>query len=122
MSRQHAINRQIGVKVRQNLLRTRGIAPVSHQIANNGEERDQLHARSLHTGVGCVAYKFGVRTRTLDVGEDAVALSTQSECEERSADVGCDTGDDDLLLAGCFDGGAEFGVIPGTPDKSARNP
>lgn len=110
---QHAIDRKVSVKVRQNLLGTRSVAPIPHQVAHNGEEGNKLNARLLHAGICCVADEFSVGARAFDVGEDRVAFSAESESQECGADVGGDTRDDDLLLARGLDSVSELSVIPG---------
>jgi hypothetical protein len=109
----HAIHGKVAVQVRQNLLSTRSRTPIAHQVADNREQADQLDARLLHAGVGRVADQLRGRAGALDVGEDGVALGAQRQGEESGADIGHDAGDDDLLLAGCLDGGAELLVVPG---------
>lgn len=112
MPSQVSINRHVLVKVRQQLLGTRSVPPVTHQVAHNGEEGVHLHTSARHLVVSSVAHKLGGGAGGLDVGEDGVAGSAQGERQEGGADVSGDAGEDDLLLAGGFDGGAEFGVIP----------
>jgi hypothetical protein len=107
------INRQVTVKIREELSSTGGVPPVPHQIADNREQANKLDTSLLHAGVGNVADKRGSSTGGLNVGEDGVAFSAEREREEGGAHVGCDTGDDDLGLVGGFDSGAEFGVVPG---------
>lgn len=109
----HTIHGKVTIQVRQNLLSTRSSAPIAHQIADNREQADQLDTCLLHAGVGRVTDELRGRARALDVGEDGVALGAQRQGEEGGADVGYDAGDDDLLLSGGFDGGAEFLVVPG---------
>ena len=108
------VDREVPVKVGQNLLGTRDVPPVTHQVTDDGEHADELDACLLHAGVGRVADELGVGAASLDVGEDGVTLGAERESEEGGADIGGDTGDDDLLLAGGLDGGAEIGVVPGT--------
>lgn len=115
-----SIDGQVPVQVGQDLLGTRDVPPVTHKITDNCEHADELHAGLLHAGVGCVADELRVGTGSLDVGEDRVALCAQREREERGAHIGGDTGDDDLLLSGGFDGGAEVRVVPSTGDELAH--
>lgn len=116
MPSKHTIDGEIRVQERQDLLSTRSAAPVSHQVADNGEERDELYASLLHARVRRVADKLGVRARSLDVCEDGVALGAEGKSEEGGADVGGDACYDDLLFAACFDGGLKLGVVPGTDE------
>ena len=113
MPSQHAVNREISVKVRQQFLGTRGVTPIPHQVARNGKEGNELNARLLHAGVCRVADELSVGAGTFDIGEDGVAFCAEGKCQERGADVSCDTRDNDLLLAGGFDCGLEFWVVPG---------
>ena len=114
----NTIDRHVLVKVRQNLLSTRGVAPVAHQVANNSEERVHLDTSSRHLVVGRIADEFSGSAGSLNIGEDGVACSTEGQGEESSADVGGDTGEDDLLLARGFDSSTELRVIPGTKSVS----
>jgi hypothetical protein len=107
------INRQVTIEIRDQLSSTRGVPPVPHQIADNGEQANKLDASLLHAGVGNVTDKRRSSAGGLDVGEDRVAFSAERESKEGGADVGCDAGDDDLGLVGGFDSGAEFGIVPG---------
>ena len=109
----HTIHGQIAVKVRQNFLSTRSSSPIAHQVADNREQADELDARLLHARVGRVADQLRGRARALDVGEDGVALGAQRKGEEGGAHISDDAGDDDLLLAGGLDGGAELLIVPG---------
>ena len=114
----HTVDREVLVKERKNLLSTGGVAPVTHEIADNGEERDELDTSLLHARVGSVTDELRVGAGGLDVGEDGVALGAEGEGKEGSADVGGDAGNDDLLLAGGLDGGLEFRVVPGAGGMS----
>ena len=107
------IGGHVTVQIREDLSRTRGVPPVPHQIADNGEQAHKLDTSLLHAGVGNVTDKLRSSAGGLDVGKDGVAFSAEREREEGGADVGGDAGDDDLGLVGGFDGGAELGVVPG---------
>ena len=109
-----SVDREVPIKVRKDLLGTRSIPPVAHQITHDGEHADEPNACLLHAGVGRIADKLGVSAASLDVGKDRVTLSAERQSEESGADIGSDTGDDDLLLAAGLDGGAEIGVVPST--------
>jgi hypothetical protein len=71
-----------------------------------------LDTSFLHAGVGSVTDELGRSAGSFDVGEDRVTFSAQRQGEECGTDIGDDTGNDDLLLARGFDGGAELGVVP----------
>lgn len=109
----HSVDRHVAVKVRQDLGGTGGVPPVPHEVANDGEERDELDAGTFHAGVCRIADELSGGTGTLDVGEDGVTLGAEREGEEGGADISDNTGDDDLLLSGGLDGGAELLVVPG---------
>jgi hypothetical protein len=72
-----------------------------------------VHAGVGHLVVGRVAHELGGCARRFDVGIDGVAGGAQAEGEEGGADIGCYAGEDYLLFACGFDGGAERGVVPG---------
>lgn len=117
----HAVNRQVLVEVGQDLASTGSRAPIAHKIANNGEQADKLDTSSLHAGVGGVADELSSGAGAFDVGKDRVAFSAERKSEESSAHIRDDAGDDDLLLAGCFDCSAELSVVPGAERQSVRN-
>jgi len=110
---QHTVGGKVLVKVGEELLSTGGVAPVAHEVAGDAEHANELDASLLHARVGSIADKTRVGTGSLNVGEDGVALGAEGEGKEGGADIGGDTGNDDLLLAGSLDGLAEFGVVPG---------
>jgi hypothetical protein len=112
-ARQHPINRQIAIQIRQHLLSAWRRPPIPHQVADDREQRHELDTRLLHARVGRVADELRGGARALYVGEDGVSLGAEGERKESSADVGYDAGDNDLFLAGCADGGAEGLVVPG---------
>ena len=112
-----SVDGQEPVQEGQDFLGTRGVPPVAHQIADDREHADELDTRLLHAGVGSVADERRVSAAGLDVGEDGVTFSTEREGEESGADIGSDSGNDDLLLASGLDGGAELRVVPCTGGK-----
>jgi hypothetical protein len=118
MSREHAINRHVLVKIRQDLLRTRRVPPVAHQITDDGEERVQLHARPRHLRIRRIAHELGGGSRGFNVGEYSIAFLAEGQGEEGSTDIGRNACDDDLLLAGTFDGRAYIGVVPSAEKES----
>jgi hypothetical protein len=109
---QHAINRQVLREIRHNLLGARRVPPIPHQIADDRKQRHKLHTRGLHARIGRVAQQRRRGARALDVCEDGVALGAERERHEGRAHVGYDAGDDNLRLVGCFNGGAEVGIVP----------
>jgi hypothetical protein len=119
--RQIPITRHILIQIRQHLQTPRRIPPITHQIHRDTEQAHKLHTRGLHAHIRRVSHQSSGSARSLDVGENGVALGAQGEGEERRADVGCDASDDDLRLVGCFDGGAEVGVVPGTTRISCQH-
>ena len=112
-SSHHSVNGQVLVQVREQLLRTGGVAPVPHQIAHNREERDELYTSLLHACVCCVTYELRVSTAGFNVGKDGVALGAEGEGEESGANVCGDAADDDLGLVCGADSGLEVLVVPG---------
>jgi hypothetical protein len=109
---QHAINRQVLCEIRHDLLGARRVPPIPHQIADDRKQRHKLHARGLHARIRRVAQQRRRGARALDVCEHGVALGAQRERHEGRAHIGDDARDDYLRLVGCFDGGAEVGVVP----------
>jgi hypothetical protein len=72
-----------------------------------------MHACLLHTSIR-IRCEFVVEgTGCVGVGEDFVAGFNEGQGEEGGADFGYDAAEDYLVLACCFDGGAEVGVVPG---------
>lgn len=120
-SSEHAVDRQVLVKVRQDLSSTRSRTPIAHQVANYREETDKLDTSALHAGVGGVSDELSGRTGAFDIGKDGVAFGTEGESEESSANVGHDSSDDNLFLAGCFDSCTELRVVPCAGLWSVRN-
>ena len=70
---------------RQHRSTTRRIAPIAHQITDDGEQTHDLHAGARHAVVGDVADEWGRGAGGFDVGSDAVALCAQGEGEESGA-------------------------------------
>jgi hypothetical protein len=112
------VGRHILVQIRQKLLSTRSVTPVAHQIADDSKERVHLDTSSRHLGVSRVANKLGSRAGSLYVGEDGIACCTQREGEESSAHIRGDSSNNDLLLAGGFNGSTELRIIPSTKSVS----
>jgi hypothetical protein len=69
----------------QNLNGTRSIAPVPHEVADDAEEADELHARGRHAVVGDVADELGRGAGGFDVGPDVVAFGAEGEGAEGGA-------------------------------------
>lgn len=103
----------VDVQPGDELLGTGGVAPVAHEVADNGEQADNLDTGVGHAVVGDVADESRVGARGLGVGPDGVALLTQGQSQEGGADVGGDTGHDDLGSVVRADGLAELLVVPG---------
>src|SRR5689334_852205 len=85
-----AVHRHVLVKVRQKLLSTRSVAPVTHQVADNGKERVHLHTSLGHLVVCGVTDELGGRAGSLDVGENGVPGSTERQGQEGGTHVGSD--------------------------------
>lgn len=108
-----APDREVSVQPGDHLLGTRGVPPVPHEIASNGEQAHGVHASLGHSVVGDVADKLRGGSGRLDVGPDGIASLTERKSQEGGADVGRDAGNDDLLLLGGLDSVAELLVVPG---------
>jgi len=111
-SKSHACT--YAVQIREHLLGTRSVPPIPHQVTNDAEQADELHAGLLHARVRRVTDELCRGAAALNVREHRVPFGAQGQSEERRADVSHDAGDDDLGLVGCLHGSAEFGVVPGT--------
>lgn len=107
------INRIIVRQPRQHRRQTRRVPPIPHQITNDREKTNELHARASHPVIGNVSDEFRRGARRLDIGPDAIALSAEREGAESCAHVGRDAGDDDLRPIRRSHSGAEVGVVPG---------
>lgn len=108
------VRRQVLVKEGQDgATHTLRTPPVPHQFSNDDKHAHGLHAGITHTNIGLKCKSLVEGSGGIGVGPDLVSCLAQGERQERGANVGHDSGDDQLLLAGCFDGGAEFGVVPG---------
>ena len=116
----HTIDRHVPVKEGKNLGSTRSRTPIAHKVANNGKQADHLHTGFLHAGVRGVADEFSSGSGTFDVGEDGVTFGAKGQGKESSADIGSNSGNNNLLLAGSLDGFTELWVIPGANYESVR--
>lgn len=65
-----SVHGHVAVKVRKDLSGAGGSAPVAHEVADDAEEGDELHAGLLHARVGGVADEGGAGAGGFDVGED----------------------------------------------------
>lgn len=79
------IHGQILVQERQQLQTARRVAPVPHEVHDDGEETLQDHARVLHAAVGVVGEALGEGPARFGVGEDGVAFGAEGEGEEFGA-------------------------------------
>ena len=112
-ARHKAIDREIGVQPGQDLRGARHVAPITHQIAYDGEEADELDAGAHHAQVGGGGDERACGAAGFDVGPNGVAGGAEGEGAEGRADVGDDAGDDNLrFIRGAY-GGLEVGVVPG---------
>ncbi|KAI6773986.1 hypothetical protein HG531_000835 [Fusarium graminearum] len=97
---------------RVDLLGTGGVAPIPHQLANDGEQADNLDTSVAHAVVGNIADERSGGTGSLNVGPDRVACVTERQGEECGTDIGGDTSEDDLGLVGGLDSLLEFFAVP----------
>jgi hypothetical protein len=58
------------------------VPPISHKIAHDAEQTDELDACIGHTVVGHVADELGRGAGRFDIGPDAVAIFAQRESAE----------------------------------------
>lgn len=107
-----AITRHPLVNPRKELLSAGDMAPVPHQIAQNGEQTDDVHTRLEHLRVGDVSDGRSCRSGGFEGGPDGVAFCAEGTGEKGRADVRDDAGEDYLRAVGCPDCRAEFGVVP----------
>lgn len=84
-SSDHAVSRVVLIEERKDLQSTRGVPPVAHQLTNNSEVREDLHAGISHAVIGLVADLRRRGGRRFLVGEHAVAGLAERQCEERRA-------------------------------------
>lgn len=80
-----AIGRIVLVEPGDELGGARGVAPVTHEIADDSKGTDELDARVLHAVIGSITDERGGGSRGFDVGPDAVSLGAQGESEESGA-------------------------------------
>lgn len=83
-----AIGKVVLVEPGEELGGARGVAPVTHEIADNSKGTDELDARVLHAVIGSIADESGGGSRGFDVGPDAVSLGAEGESEESGALTG----------------------------------
>lgn len=86
-SRDHAIGRIILAQPGQQLGGARGGPPVAHQVADDGEQRDDVDDGARHAVVGDVPDQRRRRAGSLDVGLDGVAFGAEGERAKGSAFV-----------------------------------
>lgn len=80
----HTIRGHISVNERHHLSDSRhGVPPVAHEITQDSEQSNEVHARSLHAEVPCVADERGSGAAGFDVGEDGVAADMLGAVIER---------------------------------------
>jgi hypothetical protein len=73
------------VKPRKDLGCTWSVAPVTHEVANDGKHADHLYTSRLHALVGGITNKSSCGTGSLDISPDTIASSTKREGQESSA-------------------------------------
>ena len=82
-----AVDGEEPVDERQHLGRARSVSPITHEVAEDGEHRDDVDASTGHTVVSIVADELRGGSRGLDVGPDTVALLPQRIGQESGAYV-----------------------------------
>ena len=83
-----AIRRQIGVQKGQQLQAAGGIAPVAHEIHDDGEHTLEHDAGILHAAVGVVGEAAREGPAGFGVGEDRITLGAEGEGEKFGACLG----------------------------------
>lgn len=83
--RDEPIGRVIPVQPRQHLGSARGAAPVAHEVADDGEQRDDADAGGRHAVIGDVPDQRGGGAGSLHVGPHRIAFCPEREGAERSA-------------------------------------
>lgn len=109
----HAVDREVRVKVRKHLCGTRDVSPVPHEVANDREQADDLHTCVSHPVIGDLADEGRRAARGLGIGPDRVSRSSKRQGEMGRADIGDNSSKDDLSLAGSLDSSLEVLVVPG---------
>jgi hypothetical protein len=82
---QGAVSRVVLVEVRDDGSGARGVAPVTHQLAHDVEERHDIDTGVAHAVVGRVTDQLGAGARSLDVGPNAVPRLLEGERQEGRA-------------------------------------
>lgn len=82
------IRRQIRIQKGQQLQTAGGIAPVAHEIHDDGEHALEHDAGAFHAAVGVVGEAAREGSAGFGVGEDCVALGAEGEREEFGACFG----------------------------------
>lgn len=75
------------VEIGQQLGRARGVSPVAHQVADDGEHGQDMHSVGTHAVVRVVRDALVEASRGFGICVDGVSLRTKGECEECSADL-----------------------------------
>lgn len=83
------VHGQVLVQEGQQLQTARGVAPVAHEVHDDGEEPLQDDAGLLHAAVGVVGEALGEGAAGFGVGEDGVAFGAEGEGEEFGACGSC---------------------------------
>ncbi len=84
-ARDHAVGGHVAVEPGEELGGAGGVAPVAHEVADDGEQRDDVDAGAQHLVVGDVADLFGRRAAGFEVGPDGVAFGAEGAGEEGGA-------------------------------------
>ena len=79
------VHGQVRVQEGQQLRAPGRVAPVAHQVHDDGEEALQDHAGGLHAAVRVRGEAMGEGAAGFGVGEDGVAFGAEGEGEEFGA-------------------------------------
>lgn len=73
------------IKEGKNLIETRGLAPVAHEITDNTEQTHECNTSLLHATVGILREANIESTAGISVGEDFIPSVDKREGEKRGA-------------------------------------
>lgn len=82
---EHAVDGHVLVEDGEELGSTGGVAPIAHELADNGEVGDNLDTGGAHAVVGLVTDQLGGGARSLVVGPDLEASLAQRQSKESRA-------------------------------------
>lgn len=80
-----AVDGEEPVDERQHLGRAGSVSPITHEVAEDGEHRDDVDTSTGHTVVRIVTNELRGGSRGLDVGPDTIALLPERIGQESGA-------------------------------------